>query len=1123
MSMSNITTGEGTRNVSSSLDQTLKKFRGRLRIVKLIEVVLAAVIGFLLAYLLVFAVERFFAMPAWTRIVALLAGTGGFSLALPLAMRRWFWNTRRLEQVARFLRTTFPVLGDEILSVIEMANQDGQRGASPRLIAAATSQTCSRVRETNLAEAAPLHPGKRRGFVALAIAGIAILIACLAPSAAGNSWQRYLLPWSDTARFTFTEFGELPEQVVVPYGESFEFSVPLQSDSQWRPESAVATLGASEFSVPLDSAGYQFSLPGQIQQTPLQISAGDINDSVRIVPMTRPELTSITANIVPPAYLQYDKPIEQTSTSRRFSALAGSTVQFDLLANRDVTSAWLDGMTTRVDGPHILTDQHTIQADHEFIVNWRDQHQLEPSRALKLQIKSLNDRAPTIVLEQFAKRVLLQSRSLKFSFAGRDDFGIRKVGLEWKGQLDPVSNPNPARGEKLLVSGAPQAQTIRESGVFSPRLEGVEPQVLTFRLFVEDYLPGRGRIYSRPQTLQLMSSDEHVAWINENMQRWKSTADAIYERELSLAEQNRQLQKLSDEQRGEPENLKRFNDQVTAERENAKRLDQAVGQGKSLIEEALMNENMRAEQVSQWAESLAALQQIADRDMPRIADQLAAVDQQARRERTTPTSESQDTEPGSAKEPQELAQRAGNDHRPGSPEAAEEQDRDDNKPGNKTPQLQDSENSMLEHAKPGKSGDGGGGGGGLSLPTTELLNPEQPDEPKQDPNQKSAGNQPAEENVDDAQQAEMDDVVEEQKKLLRDFERARDAMDEIMDEFENSTFIKRLKAASRTQLDIALQLNRLVSFGFGDRNGVSANAIETVNELSQAQQQIYESLGKLKTDLEAYQTREPEDSRQAILEEMAGLRMLVKLNEMPERLKRNRLGDGIHRSEFWADTFDRWAEEMLAPAQKGGGGASEEPSLPPAIVLDVLRQIEDEMTLRDETRGFDRARAAMPVAQQQQRTDGLTIFQMENEERALNTIDDIYALPNGGQDFGDEILKMKNAVTAMNEAMGMLFDRTTGESTLAAEQAAIESLLESRRKDPPGGNDTVPSASKKDGSESLADHKSAMDLLGLGHEQNARPQPRDVGAGSPADSDSVPERYRNGIDSFTNALNRLKK
>ena len=111
----------------------------------------------------------------------------------------------------------------------------------------------------------------------------------------------------------------------------------------------------------------------------------------------------------------------------------------------------------------------------------------------------------------------------------------------------------------------------------------------------------------------------------------------------------------------------------------------------------------------------------------------------------------------------------------------------------------------------------------------------------------------------------------------------------------------------------------------------------------------------------------------------------------------------------------------------------------------------------------------------------------------------------------------------MNEATGMLFDRTTGDPTIAAESAAIEALLASRRTEPPP-SDAQPQDrnGQADGSESLAGGRAAMDMFNPAESQTGRAQPRGVGAGTSASSDNVPERFRNGVDNFTNQLGRLR-
>ena len=78
----------------------------------------------------------------------------------------------------------------------------------------------------------------------------------------------------------------------------------------------------------------------------------------------------------------------------------------------------------------------------------------------------------------------------------QDDFGIKHVGLEWQGTSESPEHGKPAKGERILAAGGNDKDSLEVGGTFSAKSLGIEPQLVNVRLFVEDYLPGRGRIYS---------------------------------------------------------------------------------------------------------------------------------------------------------------------------------------------------------------------------------------------------------------------------------------------------------------------------------------------------------------------------------------------------------------------------------------------------------------------------------------------------------------------------------------------------------------------------------------------------------------------------------------------------
>ncbi len=86
----------------------------------------------------------------------------------------------------------------------------------------------------------------------------------------------------------------------------------------------------------------------------------------------------------------------------------------------------------------------------------------------------------------------------------------------------------------------------------------------------------------------------------------------------------------------------------------------------------------------------------------------------------------------------------------------------------------------------------------LTLPTTQLAGNGKSDaQPKP----------PSEEKVDEA--------VKQQKDLLAEFEKIADELNNVLANLEGSTLVKRLKASSRKQQQVAGKLATLVSNSFG--------------------------------------------------------------------------------------------------------------------------------------------------------------------------------------------------------------------------------------------------------------------------------------------------------------------
>ena len=1098
------------QKLPDGIHRKLNDYRSLVRKIKIGEGILAGVFGFLASYAMIFAIDRFLETPGWCRILFFVCGWVGFGVYLPYMLHRWVWNTRQLESVARLLAYSFPSLSDHVLSIVELAKNGHEQKRSPQLIAAAMAQVDDRLCREDLSNGVPNPRLTRWLFGAIPMCVIAIGIAVAVPAVAQNTWARFLFPLANIDRYTFARFEKLPNEIVVPYGEPSLLQVSLKPDSDWKPKSANLSVAKSRLDAEQVADHYDFAVPGQLEQSPVSLRVGDATQSVQLVPMVRPELSQIVARVTLPDYLQHPEPKSVPVKSGSVSILKGSDVSIEARSTRELANAYAtltkppmttpvangksierpEGtqnaevtensdavesepaqLTLSVNGEGFTTEGFPIADSSLLELDWKDTHGLRGSKKSKLMLRGVDDFAPVVSCTNFPDPlVLLHSELLTFQVSASDDFGLKHIGIEWS-TASQEGTTSPVRGERIVVAGNSTAVQLGGLASLSCTKEKILPQLLQIRAFTEDLKPERGRIYSVPYVIHVMSAEEHAQWIAEQLRRWKAKTDAIYEEELRLLDENRQIRDLPADEIDSEQTRERMKNQASAERDNAKRLENAVEDGAKILEEALRNEEIRSKQVEDWARSLQKLNELSKERMPGLADQIGRVGE-------TPASKPQDSKP--------------ND----SDSAAK-------------PSLRDNESSPYD--KRSNEGSAGGAGSGSSLPETQL-GPGQ--------NKKDSGDDKKEESETENETKEkMDRAVNDQTKLMEEFRKAKQAFEQLMADFENSTFVKRLKVSSRFQKEVADLLTQAIGSNFGLSSSKAKAAQQETEVIMQHQKKIAENLSAIQGDLAAYQNNNPSAAREAVLKDMKEQNTQIKLEEMPLRIERNLRGDALNRSEYWADTFDRWAEELAGPGSGGGGGGGEDKDqLPPAILLEIMRIIGDEIDLRDETRTLNQLwnpDKDMPE-DVQDRTTAQAVEQMAIQERTLNVIQDIKALPNGSG-FGEELQKLNKGVQAMDDASSMLSDLRLGENVIAAETEAIEALIEAKRGGGGGGGGGSTPGMGGDGGST---DRSPMDLIGPGSDRNAKVTKRQVGEATGKTGRTLPEQYRRGLDEF---LNRAMK
>lgn len=1123
---------KGTLPLPPELEEKLAHYRRQVWIVKLAEGAFAALFGLAVSYLLVLGLDRVMETPGWLRGLLLTAGVAGFGIGLPLKWHRWVWRQRRLEDAARLLRRRFPRLGDQLLGIVELSHCEAGvgEGRSEALVRAAMAQAAKSVEGRDFSDAVPAARHRRWGWIAAAGCGVILLAGLLVPPAARNAMVRWVAPWRDVDRFTFARIEPVPRRWVVPFAEPIDLTAQLQKDTDWSPSGGTARLsGQPKVTADLEKGGYEFALPPQKSEALLKLSIGDVRERVEVIPTRRPELKTLQARLRLPEYLQYQTEPEIEARGGSITVLRGAEAAFTLTASRPLSKATMDGIDQRVEGDQVRTGAVAVQEDGERVFLWEDADGLSAREPLRLKVRAVDDSAPEVVARREAlEQVVLETEVVSFDLEVRDDFGIKRAGLEWTG-ADPSLPPGQqVHGDKVAAAGGPEQKTITERATFSAAREGVAPQSLEVRAWAEDYRPGAPRSYSPAFLLYVLNKDEHAIWLTEQFGRWLAAAKETYEHEQRLHAANEELHALRADELDRPEIRRRIAQQAAAENANAARLASLNDNGRRLVEQATRNDAFDAGRLENWAGMLKTLKEIADQRMPSVADLLKAsanaklAGNQASTAQGNPPGDTKSGVPGESSKPPGEAQPPGGKSSsapqvsqgpqplPGGPPKP----MDPNAPPKEAmPSVSDREAGFYAQTKPEEDPNAAPkkpSGGMLTLPTTTLSGGPPPSKkPGGDEGQSPAGDQ-------------MTQALYEQRDLLERFAKVTDQLQELLASLEASTFVKRLKAASRKQIAMAADMNKETLGGFGlPKKAVTGPVAARSSDVASRAKVESESVRVIQSDLEAYYQRKQDARFKNVLDQMKKVEIVSALAKVGTEADINLSGRTISGAEFWGDTLDRWAEEMVAAAEASNckGGANGD-ALPPETVLKVMQVLYDEMKLRDETRELENSRPALEAGSHKVKARILASTQADLAEKIRDAAGDVVNLPDGVKRFEKELKLLSAVVTVMDEAESILGKPDTGAPAVAAESEIIELLLQARRQNPGGGGGGGSNPGGGGGAATAA--MAALNEIGPGVDPSASVQNRNVDQSTGRAGREFPEEFRSGLDAYFNALEGAK-
>ncbi len=630
--------------IPEALRLQLDDFRKHLWRVKILEAVAAGVIGLLVSFLLVYALDRFIPTPAVLRLAILVAGVSLFAAFAPYWVHRWVWRQRREEQLARLIARRYPGLGDRLLGVIELQGQAANvESLSPRLRQAAMEAVAVETARRRLDEALPPQRHRRWSLVAILLAGAAVATFMFTPRAGWNALVRWAMPLSGTQRYTFTRLENPPTSLAVAFGEAFEISLKLSNDSEKRPDGATGRYGQQPVvSTKLDGRRYHFVFPGQQQPGIVEFRVGDLRHQVRIEPVLRPAVESSKATVISPGYLRIPERVVTLSTGVA-SAVEGSKVRLEIVASRPLeNAAFGPTLAQMADGAKDAPAYQPVGGQMEITnatartplldvgavpfevpLEWTDRLGLAGESGFRVRIDAARDLAPNCYLQGIDRqKVMLPEETVDFEVLAEDDFGVKVTGIEWTGEFTRPTDEAPAKGELVLGDGGPEDRHLVKPASFSPAAFGVGPQKIVMRGFTEDYLPERGRVYSEPVILYVLTRDEHAQMLKAKFDRALAEFEDLARRESNLLDENHRLSDMGGQELQKEENAKRVEGQQDSEGESERRMQDLTERMEGLMKDAARNGEIEKDTLKKMAESLKSMQELSQKDLPGVEQKL---------------------------------------------------------------------------------------------------------------------------------------------------------------------------------------------------------------------------------------------------------------------------------------------------------------------------------------------------------------------------------------------------------------------------------------------------------------------------------------------------------------------
>ncbi len=590
--------------------------------------------GLILSFLILFFSDRIWATPPVVRSVIFLGGIAVSVLAALNWARHWIWHRRDWRQLARMVQKKYRRLGDRLLGIVELANEQRHlANFSPALYHAAIHQVATEAEKFDFSQSVSSRTARKLAAGAIALFAALLVISAMLPSATGNAFLRWAAPLSNIERYTLVKLDGFPSQLIVPHGEPFDVSGLVKYRSFWKPSKVLGLFARQpEIAAAAQSGQVKLHVPGQVDRGFLTVCVGDAQTQIEVLPTHRPSLEGLSALVKLPSYLRYPDETEAVQ-GRAFQALEGSAVSFEGKVSRPLAAAALqkedDTVPLKVDGPTFTSAAAQPTGGTELTFSWKDKLGLSNAVPWKLSLETKKDAPATPELPDLPREYqMLANDVMRIRVVAEDDYGVRDYGLIWETTSDKPLKESASTEIKAMATNS-QQKKVERAFMWSPEIFRIPADsTVDLQAFARDYLPERERSRTPVCRIRVLSPEEHAELVRENLEATMAQAEEVTRLQEKIVANVRGVKE--DEHLPEQQKSNRIGQSKEDQLQNARQLDQLTKQAENSVQEAMKNPMFSEEAVRKWTKTMQTWQKLAQKEMKEAANAMQSAQQNSK-------------------------------------------------------------------------------------------------------------------------------------------------------------------------------------------------------------------------------------------------------------------------------------------------------------------------------------------------------------------------------------------------------------------------------------------------------------------------------------------------------------